>query len=62
MKEYRIYQAKVFDEKGQFIPANKLSWKPTTIVYDDRDDALVKYFDMQTNDNENYYTVIEETR
>ena len=62
MKEYRIYQAKVFDEKGQFIPANKLNWKPTTIVYDDRDDALVKYFDMQTNDNENYYTVIEETR
>jgi hypothetical protein len=62
MKEYRIYQAKVFDEKHQFIPAIKLDWKPTTIVYDDRDDALVKYFDMQTNDNENYYTVIEETR
>lgn len=57
MKKYRIYKANVFNEKGQFIPAKGLNWTPTEFEYDNRDDALVKYFDMQSNDSENYYSV-----
>jgi hypothetical protein len=57
MKKYRIYKANVFNEKGQLIPAKDLNWAPTEFEYDNRDDALVKYFDMQSSDNENYYSV-----
>ena len=57
MEKYRIYKANAFDEKGQFIPAKDLNWVSTEFEYDNRDDALVKYFDVQSNDNENYYTV-----
>jgi hypothetical protein len=57
MKKYRIYKANVFNEKGQFISTKDLNWTPTEFEYDNRYDAIVKYVDMQSNDNENYYSV-----
>lgn len=60
MKKYRIYKANVFDEKQQFIPANKLDWKPTTIVYDDYDGAYVHKCDLALTSVYYYYSVREE--